>query len=222
MIIVNIVLQIITLAVVFYLIYFNNYLKEKGKNLATQEDIEKITSKIEKVKFEIQHSSLQKSEWLDKNKIAILEYYETYIEFVEFTIKDISVVESNFLKPEKIRQKIDHLLIQQSKVDKAFWKLCLFELDDSGFIEVIREANISADNLSNLTFDFLIDNEKNATNMLLTLESKSKIASFIEIRKKTIDVFIKDRDIQEKIVNQKTQILMHLIRRKIKEKYEQL
>jgi len=38
--------------------YFPKYLEEKGKNLATKEDIEEITRKVESVKAEIEESKL--------------------------------------------------------------------------------------------------------------------------------------------------------------------
>ncbi|AGR77093.1 hypothetical protein A7H1H_0784 [Aliarcobacter butzleri 7h1h] len=35
--------------------YLPSYFGEKGKNLATKEDIEEITSKVEKVKFQLEN-----------------------------------------------------------------------------------------------------------------------------------------------------------------------
>jgi len=220
MITLEIIIQILTFLMVCYFVFFNTYLKEKGKNMATQQDIAKITEKIETVKTEIQHSSFQKSEWLDKNKVSILDYYEVYIDLVEHTIKDISVIESNFANPGKIRDKIDLLSKQKSQFEKSFWKLCLFEYKDSDFINSVQEIHLAVTKLTFLTLQFLIDNEKIATHIELSLKNDSPVDRFIKDRDKTISYFVKERDEQEKIVNKKTVLLMHIIRKKIKEKYE--
>jgi chemotaxis protein histidine kinase CheA len=68
--VVNIALNILILIGGLYLIFFKSYFKEKGKNLATFEDVEAITEKVENVKkdFNIKLEEL-KSE-LQKNNIA--------------------------------------------------------------------------------------------------------------------------------------------------------
>lgn len=50
--IVQILLQLIILIGGLYLVFFKSYFKEKGKNLATLEDIEQITEKVEGIKSE--------------------------------------------------------------------------------------------------------------------------------------------------------------------------
>ena len=61
--IIILILQIIFLIGLFFAAwllksYFPKYLEEKGKNLATKEDIEEITRKIEGVKAEIEENKL--------------------------------------------------------------------------------------------------------------------------------------------------------------------
>ncbi len=48
----------LTFAIMFLKSYFPRYLEEKGKNLATKEDIEEITRKVEGVKAEIEEYKL--------------------------------------------------------------------------------------------------------------------------------------------------------------------
>lgn len=62
----EIILYTLINATVLYII---SYLNEKGKNLATQEDIEKITEKVEEVKSEFSDKSqiLMKKDMLMKN-----------------------------------------------------------------------------------------------------------------------------------------------------------
>ncbi len=55
--IINLIIEIVTLLAIglvfiFIKIYLPSYLKEKGRNLATKEDIEEITDKIEKIRIQ--------------------------------------------------------------------------------------------------------------------------------------------------------------------------
>ncbi len=49
-------IQAVSLLLVSYLVFFKTYFQEKGKNLATKEDIEEITSVVESVKSQLEFS----------------------------------------------------------------------------------------------------------------------------------------------------------------------
>lgn len=55
---INLILEIIIIIGGLYLIFFKSYFKEKGKNLATLEDIGQITEKVEGVKSLIQKQNI--------------------------------------------------------------------------------------------------------------------------------------------------------------------
>ncbi|MCX6353052.1 MAG: hypothetical protein NTX03_14520, partial [Bacteroidetes bacterium] len=85
----ELVLQIILICLGLYLAFFKSYFQEKGKNLATLEDIEKITSKVEAIKTEfIKETEKLKIDLQLLNQIkfsikteeikSLIEYYETY------------------------------------------------------------------------------------------------------------------------------------------------
>jgi len=90
--VINIVLDILILISGLYLIFFKSYFKEKGKNLATFEDIEVITKKVENVKedFNIKLEGL-KSE-LQKNNIA---YQINLSELIKIRFKRIDNLYEN-------------------------------------------------------------------------------------------------------------------------------
>jgi hypothetical protein len=77
---------IIVISVIIGLIlnkYLPSYFGEKGKNLATKEDVEEITSKVEKVKFQLEN---------DKNNInKKKEIYELISEALNIFISNRSV-----------------------------------------------------------------------------------------------------------------------------------
>lgn len=90
--VINIALDVLILISGLYLIFFKSYFKEKGKNLATFEDIEVITKKVENVKedFNIKLEGL-KSE-LQKN---IIEYQINLSELIKIRFKRIDNLYEN-------------------------------------------------------------------------------------------------------------------------------
>ncbi len=107
------VILIITFLLNCYTIFFKEYFKEKGKNVATKEDIEIITTKIENVRLELNHSHSQKTEFLEKHKLALINFYEEFIHWQETSIKNISIVDNSIFSVEKIREKIDEISSQK-------------------------------------------------------------------------------------------------------------
>jgi flagellar basal body-associated protein FliL len=88
--IIGIVLDILIIFIGIYLAFFKSYIGEKGKNLATKQDIGDITSKVETIKYDLKKNydldkpALDYSVELDKELIkkvfafnnAIFEYFQ--------------------------------------------------------------------------------------------------------------------------------------------------
>jgi hypothetical protein len=68
----EIILEVLILLCGLYLALFKSYFTEKGKNLATLEDIEDITKKVEEVKSEIQKQQLVEKQKRDLKYNALL------------------------------------------------------------------------------------------------------------------------------------------------------
>ncbi len=86
---IEITLQILLILIGLYLAFFKSYFQEKGKNLATLEDIEEITSKVEaiktdfireteKLKLEIQFTNQIKFSLKSEELKSLLDFYEKY------------------------------------------------------------------------------------------------------------------------------------------------
>jgi hypothetical protein len=208
---INIGLLLIILLANLYLILLKDYFREKGKNFATKEDIEEITEKIENVKIALSHSQQQKANFLDQHKLALINFYDDYIHWHEYSIKNISVTINHVNNPEPIRQEIENLTLQKSKIDKSFWRLCLFEAHDKDFIEMVKSIHLETSKLHHITFDFLINMEQSATKMKYKV---GEINERVDERKKIMDEFVKDRDEQEGITIKLPNLLMNLIRKK--------
>ena len=115
-----IVLMIVLMIVSNLLIlYIKGYSNEKGKNLATKEDIEDITRKIENVKVELQHSYSQKRELVEKHKFALIDFLEQFNKWVGYSMREISVVD-NIFEVDPIRKVITEIYKQKNLVEKSF------------------------------------------------------------------------------------------------------
>lgn len=65
-------------------VFFNSYHKEKGKNVATKEDIEEITSKIESIKTTYQKRHFKSKHYFEKQVMAYEEIDNVLFELAEY------------------------------------------------------------------------------------------------------------------------------------------
>ena len=210
-------LQIGGIGAIIVRLFFSKYFEEKGKNLATKEDLKEITEIAENVKLELQHSFSQLSSWNTENKITILNYFDEYSYWINHSIQNISVVQNHPSSPQKIREVIKELNEQTAKVSKLFWRVCLFETDQK-FINSLTLIYVNADNFQKLTLNFLLELELLAIRAEVHGNAKQipEVKEIVKRRDATIDLFVEKRDKQEAIVFKDLVPLMDLIRNKIK------
>jgi flagellar basal body-associated protein FliL len=76
--IIQLIFQILIAIALLYMAFFKSYFQEKGKNLATKEDIEEITKKVESIKTGLQFSLEAKLSWRAEEHDALVDYYSKY------------------------------------------------------------------------------------------------------------------------------------------------
>lgn len=74
----EIILQAIIIIIGLYLAFFKSYFQEKGKNLATKEDIEEITKKVEKIKSDLEYLTQFKIGLTVEERNSLVNCYEKY------------------------------------------------------------------------------------------------------------------------------------------------
>lgn len=74
----QLLLQILIILLGLYLAFFKSYFQEKGKNLATKEDVEEITSKVEKIRHELHLETESKLSLRTEERNALVDYYTKY------------------------------------------------------------------------------------------------------------------------------------------------
>jgi len=115
-------------------IYLSSYVKEKGRNLATKEDISDITSKIEGVKIEYLKESEKFKTELNKElellKISYTSLQANKVQFFSELIDHLNDFQFQFQQTRKTPNK-EKQKKQQKRTTLLFAKLFLFASDDT-------------------------------------------------------------------------------------------
>lgn len=135
-------LSIIDLIIIFFISGLSNfiiaYVKEKGRNIATQEDIGKITSTVESIKTDLQIALKNKLDLIDDQRQTLLDYYIGYHHFVEDSLNIRTEYMDDPLKCREMRSKISEGEIQLRLFEA---KIELFAYDEK-LIQIIYNLNL--------------------------------------------------------------------------------
>jgi hypothetical protein len=106
------VINLLAIIVSLILLYFRTYAQEKGKNLATKEDIEEITEKVETVKSDVELLLQRKISFQSERYSALIDCHRQYYVWVN-VILNTSIV-GDFHKADKFQE------LAKQKVETAF------------------------------------------------------------------------------------------------------
>ena len=145
---IQIILEIIILIVGFYIAFFKSYFTEKGKNLATKEDINEITSMVETVKNQIHFSTQSKLDLRVEERNALVNHYEKY-NFWLHTIIDThfsGVNEHNKHKLEEIKDRMSSARLDYELADGRM-ELFVSNKDLSELLKVLKIKTLEFEHL---------------------------------------------------------------------------
>jgi hypothetical protein len=151
---IQITLQIFTLLIGLYLALFKSYFHEKGKNIATKEDIEEITNKIELVKSDIGILTHKKISLVNEKQNSLLDFNSKYTAWLNFILNSSIVVETQentFIeKTESTLNNLFHdLSISEAKMNIFFHSdKELKKLKETLIFETIKLSNLFILNLA--------------------------------------------------------------------------
>lgn len=161
-------LQILLFVGSLYLIFFKSYFKEKGKYLATKEEIEGITAKVEaiktefiketeKLKHELQFENHLKISFNTELKNTVIQTYENFQAWLEINYDTYSEsIDCPMKKFKKFESEMD---AAGAKYGAALAKLELYT-DDSDMVNVIHELNLKCVSFQNNIDKFLMEMER--------------------------------------------------------------
>jgi hypothetical protein len=160
----EIVLEILIILIGVYLAFFKSYFEEKGKNLATKEDIQDITEKVEKIKYELKKSydldkpSLDYSVELDRSLInKLFAANKAIFKYFQLNERDLS----DFA--EKIKILIEFLAEYQVRYRDVFavqgimdsWKIFFTHMDNNDYISANQSLKTMSTHIEELMSYFV-------------------------------------------------------------------
>lgn len=175
---IQIILQLLSGIGICFILYFNSYSKEKGKNIATKEDIEDITHKIETVKNQIHYTTQSKLSLKDEERNAVVDVYDKLHSWT-YGIMNISYVESEGNEEAFVRQLLNDINKLKFAYISSRAIATLFVRDE----EFLKSLNNVCKKVSDLH-----DHSRNATN---DFRKHIKKTSKYECYKDKVDNFIK-------------------------------
>ena len=122
---VQLVLEALILLLLLYLAFLKSYFQEKGKNVATKEDVEEITSLVEAVKSQLQFSLQAKLSLRAEEHQALVDYFSKYSVWLS-AITNFSSVGINKDNTSRLAEIRSHLDILHQDFDLAAGKMELF------------------------------------------------------------------------------------------------
>jgi len=153
-----------------YLAFGKSYFSEKGKNLATKEDIGFITKEIETVKNEIVFSIQRKNDFLKESKEVALIFNDNASFFIDYSSKVIDILANNSNNFEIILKQTEDIRLQGAKVISSFLKIFIY-FEDSPFRKSAEEYYNSVVKIQQLAISVLFKLEHIAQKESIVLDS---------------------------------------------------
>jgi len=122
---VQLVLEALILLLLLYMEFLKSYFQEKGKNVATKEDVEEITSLVEAVKSQLQFSLQAKLSLRAEEHQALVDYFSKYSAWLSAitNCSTVGITKDNTSRLAEIRSQLDML---HRDFDLAAGKMELF------------------------------------------------------------------------------------------------
>ncbi len=122
---IQLVLDALILLLLLYIVFLKSYFQEKGKNVATKEDIEEITSLVEAVKSQLQFSLQAKLSLRAEEHQTLIDYFSKYSAWLSAitNCSALGITKDNPSRSAEIRSQLDML---HQDFDLAAGKMELF------------------------------------------------------------------------------------------------
>lgn len=205
---IKLIFDILILLFLFYLTFIKSYISEKGKNLATKEDISEITKIIEKTRQEFieksevfKHKlslSTQNSITLnDFNRKSMINYFEKYSCWLNSIIgtNPPLLFEANYI--EKSLLLLDQIIADKRSFETSESQLYFF-ITDPEFTLLNRDLKILTINIQSETQSLLSSDQACYSKCEI---SKNELNKYTEALNKRNDNITKHVDKQKELLD---------------------
>jgi len=202
---IQITLDILLVIIGLYLAFGKSYFKEKGKNLATKEDIGLITKEIETVKNNIIFSIQRKTEFFKEKKNVALDFNDNVSFFIDYSSKVFDVLANNYNHLDLILKQTEDVRLQGAKVLSSFYKIFVY-FDEIPFKESAKKYYNEAVKIQTLTISILFQLEqmaqKDALLMKFVEEGKSQYQEeLLELTRNRKELIINHMDERKNLLD---------------------
>lgn len=195
-------INLLTVLIVFYLAFGKSYFSEKGKNLATKQDISEITKEIEIVKSDIISSVQRKNEFIKDGKEVALSFQDNATWFVDSVSNVVNGLIHNDNNVEYVFKKIEEIHLHESKVLSLFLKLYIYfkRCDLTGSAELYYNSTVKLHKLSSELLYKVINIDQQKSIMLKSIldgdpKYKDELLTLTIERRDLLENHIKERKI---------------------------
>lgn len=158
----RLIFDIILVIIGLYYIFFKSYFQKKGQNLATKEDIGKITSEIEIVKNEISLQTQRQSDLFFERKKCLIGFYESYLFWINESLRFADVIITHFNNTTIVRDTINDIKEAQRITLNHYYKIGIY-VEDKDFNTKVTEVLNNTIKDYNTLLLFLIELEDTAS-----------------------------------------------------------
>jgi hypothetical protein len=187
--IIQIIIELMIVFIGLYLAFFKSYFSEKGKNLATKEDIKDITKTVETVKNEIIFNTQSRLSLQVEERESLVAFYEQYNHWLS-SISSISFVD---ISRENIKSMPPSIDSAKYDFDIAEGRMHLF-VKNEAIDNILYELKVKTMELSYLVRTTLFSLEKN----IVDLEFVEQTVETAESSKKLREIFVERNEIVKK------------------------
>lgn len=184
----QITIEVLILLLGLHLVFFKSYFGEKGKNIATKEDIEDITKLVENVKNRIHYTTQSKLSFQIEERNALINFYEKYYYWLNYMLEItfLGVNKEDIVYLSKIENTIyeanfefimsegrKNLFVINNDLDESIKELKkkTMELQKIVLLYIVKfESWINNVNLMLLTTSFELQNDEYDNHLKLKLD----------------------------------------------------
>lgn len=225
--IIRLILDSIYILIALALIYWKNYSSEKGKNLATKNDIGDITKEIEQVKNELSFKNQSKRDWFLESKKNLIDFYDAYFVWVENSLRIADILISHSDNDVIIRETIKNLKESHAAVLKYYWRLRIYE-NDTVFINAISKIYNDTGKKHNVVIrlllsleDIVFQHKKLIEKNKYGIDVTTEFESLKKEKDEAFDEYDKGKDSSESLIAESKKNLVRIFKKKMNQDYAQ-
>jgi len=220
---VTIAVMILQVVLVLFILYGKNYIKKKAENLATQEDIGKITKEIEEVKNKYILITHKQQALFEEKRNILFSYFDSYFVWYKKLRYVIGLIALHHDEELNLSTLGEELTSYCNSAMIYYNRILLHEKNDEVFIKELKRHYVKTDKLHHKTFYILLRLEEAIKRNNRLISRKAKQDEFHELWAKRNNEFKEYIDYSKKAkaeINKLNTIILDVFKAKLESYYK--